>query len=286
MLKLKQMKKMNGIKGFFFLLAVILLPAGCGKTKDAHAELEHVRTLYETGHYAAAKTAIDTLRLRYPREIDVLRDALTLMRLVERSESERNIAYCDSLTPIRAAEAEVLKKAFVFEKNEDYEDIGNYIWKQQTVERNVERSYIRCGVNETGEIYLASVYFGRRPIRHSSLKISTPDGAYATTASIPYDGGMNYRFTDDGNTTEVVTYRGDHCLEAVRFICNADAKARIKAEYTGGNAYALYLGENDRKAICTTLELAAVLNDLHVMQREKEKSLKRIAYLDSKKMTD
>lgn len=259
-----------------------MLLSGCGKTKEAREELSLARTFYETGNYAAAKIAVDSLRLRYPREIDVLRDALTLMRLVERSESERNIAYCDSLMPLRSAEAEGLKKAFVFEKNEDNEDIGHYIWKQQTVERNVERSYVRCGVDEQGEIYLASVYFGRRPIHHTGLKVSTPDGAYALTATIPYDGAMNYRFEDGGNTTEVVTYQGDHCLDAVHFVCNADAKARIKAEFTGGKAFVLYPTAQERKAICATLDLAAVLSDLHAMQREKEKSLKKIALLDAK----
>lgn len=264
------------------LFLLILFLAGCGKSKDARAHLEQAKALYETKQYSAAKSAIDTIRALYPREVEVLKGSLTLMRLVEKGESERNIVFCDSLTPIRTEEAEKLKAGFIFEKDSLYEDIGHYIWKQQIVERNVERSYIRCGVDEKGEIYLASVYFGSRPINHTGLKLSTPDGTFAETVSVPYDGGMNYRFTDLGNTTEVVTYKGENCMDAVNFVYGAGDKVRIKAEYTGGTKFSLYLNENDKKAIRATYNLAVVLSDLEAMRREKEKSEKKILYLDEK----
>jgi hypothetical protein len=262
-------------------MALCLLSA-CGKEKEARAQLAVAQGYYESQQFTAAKNAIDTLRLNFPREVDVLREALTLMRLVERGESVRNIEYCDSLTPIRLEEAEKLKRGFVFEKDAEYEDIGNYVWQKKTVENNVERSYIRCGVDEKGEIYLASVYFGSRPINHTGLKMSAADGAFAETATIPYDGGMNYRFTDLGNTTEVVTYKGANCINAVNFVYSSDAKTRIKAEYTGGKPFSLYLSESDKDAIRATHDLAAVLSDIEMMRIEKEKSEKKILYIDSK----
>jgi len=264
------------------LLCFILLLGGCGKTKEARAHLEQAKQLYETQQYAAAKSAIDTIRVLYPREIEVLKETLTLMRLVERGESERNIAFCDSLMPLRLEEAEKLKAGFLLEKDSVYQNIGNYVWKQRIIEQNVERSYVRCGVDEKGEIYLASVYFGSRPINHTGLKLSTSDGMFAETIAIPYDGGMNYRFKDLGNTTEVVTYKGEKCLDAVNFIYNAADKVTVKAEYTGGNKYSLNLTENDKKAIKATYDLAVVLSDIETMHREKEKSAKKIAYIDAK----
>ena len=267
--------------GTFFVCFILLL-SSCGKTKEARAHLEQAKQLYEMQEYTAAKNAIDTIRVLYPREIEVLKDALTLMRMVERGESQRNIAFCDSLMPIRMEEAEKLKTGFVLEKDSVYEDIGNYVWKQRTIEQNVERSYIRCGVDEKGEIYLASVYFGSKPLNHTGLKLSTPDGLFAETTAIPYDGGMNYRFKDMGNTTEVVTYKGENCIDAVNFVYSVDDKARIKAEYTGGSNFSLNLSENDKKAIRATFDLAVVLSDIETMRREKEKSTKKIMYIDAK----
>ena len=203
------------------------------------------------------------------------------MRQVEVKEAERNIAFCDSLLPIKLEEVEVLKKGFAFEKDSVYEEIGNYIWRQQTIERNVQRCYVRCGVNEEGEMYLASVYYGGRPIEHTGIKLSLKDGQFAETASIPYDGGLNYRFKDMGSTTEVVTYKGEHCVDAVKFIYDNE-KERIKVEYTGGKPYIIYMADADKKAIVSTFNLATVLSDIKSMNTLKEKSEKKIAYLKNK----
>lgn len=203
------------------------------------------------------------------------------MRQVELKEAERTIAFCDSLLPIKIEEAEALKKGFNFEKDSVYEEIGNYIWKQQTIERNVQRCYIRSGVNEKGEIYLASVFYGGAPINHTGIKVSTPDGQFAETASIAYDGGVNYRFKDLGKTTEVVTYKGEKGLDAAKFI-STNAKERIKAEYTGGKPYTIYIADGDKKAIAATFDLATVLSDLENLIKEKDKSTNRIAYLKNK----
>jgi hypothetical protein len=204
------------------------------------------------------------------------------MRLAERGECERNIAYCDSLLPICAAEAETLKKGFVFEKDTAYDDLGRYVRPAMTIERNVERSYIRCGVNEEGEMYMASVYFGSSPINHTGLKLSTRDGMLAETPSIPYDGGVNYRFKDLGNTTEVVTYSGENCKSIAGFVYATDGRERIRADYTGGKPYALYLPDADRKNIRATCELSVLLSEIAAMQKEVIRAEKKIRLIDAK----
>ena len=190
--------------------------AGCNNAaKQAQERLDKARAYYENNELFAARSEIDSLRAKFPKEFDALKGALTLMREIDLKEAERNIAYCDSLMPIRLHESDSLKAGFTFEKDTLYEEIGNYIWRQQTIERNVQRCYVRCGVNENGEMYLASVYFGGKPIDHTSIKVSTPDGLFAETASIPYDGGVNYHFKDMGNTTEVVTYKAEKGQDAI-----------------------------------------------------------------------
>ena len=262
-------------------LATALL-AGCsGDEKAAQARLDKAREMYERNELFGAKNEIDSLRALYPKEVKVLKQGLRLMREVEMKEAERNIAYCDSLLPIKLEEVEGLKKGFVFEKDSAYEEIGNYIWKQQTIERNVQRCYIRCGVSEEGEMYLASVYYGGRPIEHTGIRLSLKDGQFAETASIPYDGGINYRFKDMGSTTEVVTYKGEHGIDAVKFIYD-NADERIKVEYTGGKPYVIYMADADKKAVVSTFNLATVLSDIQNMTTLKEKSEKKIAYLKSK----
>ena len=262
------------------MLAIAL--TGCDNAKrEAQERLDKARTYYESNNFFAARNEIDSLRAQYPKEVGVLKEALTLMRQVDLKEAERNIAFCDSLMPIRLHEADSLKAGFTFEKDSAYEEIGNYIWKQQTIERNVQRCYVRCGVDENGEMYLASVFYGGHPINHTSIKLSTPDGLYAETASIPYDGGVNYHFKDMGSTTEVVTYKGTNGQDAIKFIYD-HAKERIRVEYKGGKPYIIYMAEADKKALVATYNLATALTDIHQMVETKRKALKRIAYLNEK----
>lgn len=265
------------------IAVVVWALTGCNQTeKEAQARLDKAKAMYEQDEFFAAKNEIDSIRLLYPREVKVLKETLALMRQVEMKESERNIAFCDSLLPIKYHEADSLKNhGFTFEKDSAYEEIGNFIWKQQTIERNVKRCYVRCGVNEKGEMYLASVYFGSRPINHTGIKVSLKNGLSAETASIPYDGGLNYHFKDLGNTTEVVTYHGDKGVDAIKLIYG-NTKERIKIEYTGGKPYTIYMAEADKRAVQATYELAMVLSDIENMTREKDKAVKRIEYLTRK----
>ena len=266
------------------IICILFAAAMCscgGAEKKAKAQLEQARTFMERNEFFAARSEIDSLRANYPKEFGILKEALTLMREVDIREAMRNIAYCDSLMPIRLHESDSLKAGFTFEKDTLYEEIGNYIWKQQTIEKNVQRCYVRCGVDENGEMYLASVYFGRNPINHTGIRISTPDGLFAETATIPYDGGLNYHFKDMGNTTEVVTYKAEKGMDAIKFI-NENIDKRLKVEYTGGKNYIIYIADNDKKALAATYQLASALSDIYQMTKEKKKALKRIAYLNGK----
>lgn len=270
------------MKKYMLGLVFASLLISCGNSEEeAKARLAKAQTMYENNELFAAKNEIDSIRTLYPKEFDVLKETLSLMRLVETKENERTVAFCDSLLPIKQQELEVLKKNFILERDSLYEDTGNYIWKQQTIERNINRSYIRSGVNEKGDIYLASVYFGGSPINHTSIKLSIKDGTFAETDQVPYDGGLNYRFKDLGNTTEVVTYKIEKGEEAFKFISSHE-KERIKVEYTGGKPYTIYLADGDKKAIVATYAFAIVLSDINRMTKEKDKSEKRLAYLKQK----
>lgn len=269
-------------KSVIYIALAAATLSGCNNTeKEAQARFDKAKAMYENSEFWGAKNEIDSIRIFYPKEFKVLKEALSLMRLVEMKEAERNIAFCDSLLPVRLNEFEELKKGFTFEKDSVYDIIGNFVWKQQTIERNIQRCYIRAGVNEKGEMYLASVYFGGKPIEHTGIKVSTKDGLFAETPAIPYDGGTNYRFKDMGNTTEVVTYKGDNAENTVKFIY-ANPKVPVKVEYTGGKPYTMTIADGDKKAIAATFDLATVLSDIDKIGKEKDKANKKIAYLQGK----
>ena len=266
-----------------FLCLMLVVSACNNDKKEAEARLMEAQRFYEQNDWPAAKEVLDSLKAYYPKQVKSLRKALALMRTIELKEQERNFFYCDSLLTVRLEEAGALSGKFVLEKDEEYQDIGQWISKKQPLERNIERSYLRSQVNETGEFALVSVFFGKKAISHNSLKISANDGSFVETATIARDGGNNFSFTDNDNVSEIVTYLTERDGGATAFIVQRP-KDRIKVEYKsdGKTRYTAYLAEGDRKAITETFEYAAVLSDIECLRRELEKAKNRIEYLKVK----
>ncbi|MDR1370593.1 MAG: hypothetical protein LBJ72_10805 [Dysgonamonadaceae bacterium] len=247
----------------------------------AQENLERALILCENNEFEAAKQCLDSLKANFPKEIGVLKEGLQVMRRVEIKESERNIHYSDSMLIVKTAQANSMRSLFVFEKNPEYDDIGKYIDKQQVLERNVGRSYIRSGVNELGEMHIASVYHGSGRIRHNQLRVSMPDKSCAETSIIPEDGGLNFSFQDLGMTTEVVTYQNKKDNGVILFICN-NSKGQLKAELLGGKPYRFIISDGDKRSLAKIHDFAVVLSDIQRLGKEKAKANARIEYLRGK----
>lgn len=269
------------MKNIFYILCLFVLFSCTGQTKKAKEELEKARAYYQNEEFSAAKLTVDSIKIKYPKEFSVQKEGLQLMRVVKLAEQKRNLAYCDSMLKVKLMEAEPLKKNFVFEKIEDYDDVGKYIYKQQVTEKNIQRSYIRSGVNEKGEMYIASVYYGSRPVKHSRLKVSSKNGEYAETENVLRDGGANYSFTDGGMTTETVTYLGDKGKDVALFIYDRQ-KEPVKATYLGETEYSIQISDADKKALAETYDLAIVLSDIERLKKEIETAKLKSEYLEIK----
>ncbi|GAB1359829.1 hypothetical protein MASR1M31_16180 [Porphyromonadaceae bacterium] len=261
-------------------LSCALFVVSCTNEKAARKRLALAEEIFQTGELNSAKLHIDSIKILYPKEFGVQREGLTLMRKIELIEQQRNIHYCDSMLQVRLAEVEPLKKPLVLQKDTAYEEIGTWVSRFQTVERNIKRSYIRSGVNEMGEMYIASVFYGKGALNHTGIRVSVGDETVETEI-IPYDGGSNYRFTDLGMTSEIVTYKRPKDNGVIDLICR-NADKRIKVQYTGGKPYTLYMDDQAKKAIKDIYELAIVLTDIERLKKEILVSTARIEYLNSK----
>ena len=272
-------------KIFSISLILLFLSACNNNTKHAQEILNQAKNYYEIYEYASAKLMLDSLKKTYPQEAAIQKERLQLMRQVELKEQERNLDYCTGMLVVCEAKADSLKKNFLFEKDTIYDEIGKYFVKQQKIESNLQKSYIRCNINEQGEMFLESVYYGNKPINHTGIKVSTPTGEYTETQNIPRDGGLNYSFTDLGATTEIVTYKKDQAGGVVQFICD-NHNEKLKVEYSGGKAYMIRIASADKNAVVETQELAVVLSDIDRLKKETQKAGERITYLKNKTNED
>jgi hypothetical protein len=272
------------MKKYFFALSFFLLLVSCKKDKEAAwSQLEAARNLYENTQYGSAKQALDDLKKQYPKEWEVQKDALQLMREIELAEQKRDWAYSDSLLNVRRAEADSLKPYFVFIKDPQYDNIGRYVDKEHNPPVDAGFNHIKISVDESGEIVLTSVYRGASAIKHNRLKITAPTGEYAETQIIPFDGGANYSFQNGiGTIYEIVTYQKGRDDGVVRFIYDY-ANEKLTMEYRGGKKIPpVPVSAKEKKAIVRTVDFAAIFKDIDRLQKEREKAEKRIEYLQSK----
>ena len=271
----------NPLKKEYIICLLLFFIACNSNKKQATAFLENARKLYEQGEYASAKNNLDSIKKLFPKEFGIQKQGLLLKRRIEIKEQERNLSFCDSLLTLRLAEAETLKTGFLFEKDSAYDDVGKYIDKSQRVEAKLQSSYIRTIVNESGEIQLSGVYYGNRPILPSRLKVSKSNGEYAETLDIPYDGGLNYSFVDEGMTTEVVTYTKGKDNGVIQFIYN-NKESVLQAELIGKGKYTFTVSAADKNVLAKTFDFAVVLSDIDTLKKEKEKASQRLMYLEGK----
>lgn len=267
-------------KNCFICLLLFLIACNSNK-KQATVFLENAQKMYELGEYTSAKNNLDSIKKLFPKEFVIQEKGLHLRRLIEIKQQERNLNFCDSMLTVRLAQAETMKPGFLFEKDLTYDDMGKYIDKNQRLETKLQTSYIRTNVNESGEIFFSSVYYGSRPIHHSQLKVSKSNGEYAQTEIIPYDGGLNYLFSDEGMTTEVVTYTQGKDGGVILFIYN-NKESALKAEYLGKEKYTFTISAADKNVLVKTFNFAMVLSDIDKLKKEKEKSSQRLKYLKDK----
>ncbi len=270
------------MKKFLYLAFLFAVTVSChNDSKLAENLLNEALIYYNSHEYANTKLYLDSLKATFPHEATIQKERLQLMRQIELKEQIRNLNYCDSMLVVCGLKADSLKNNFLFEKDENYDEIGKYLLKQQKTENNIQKTYIRSYTNECGEMFLESVYYGSSPVNHTKIKVFLPNKEYTETESVPRDGGLNYTFRDLGAVTEIVTYKKEKDGGVIQFICN-NYEEKLQAEYIGNKTYTIVLTSIEKRAVVEVNELAIVLSDINRLKQEIQKTQSRIEYLKIK----
>lgn len=269
---------------YLWICSCILLFPACGDgSHEAGEQYEKALKLFEAGQYESARNAIDSIEQLYPKAFKQIREGMLLMCRVKQKESERNLLYIDSVLKVRQAELEAAKKKFRFEKDAKYQTEGNYVYNKLPKQNAITRSQLKVQVTENGQMQLASVYYGSTPLNHSSIRVTLPDKSKAETLAIGYDGSNNYRFTDNGKYTEIVTYKDGQCSAVASLIADNTDKA-ITLTYLGGNRYTLALDRTTREAVKETRNLYTLMRNVDDLTREYQLNIRTLELADKQVM--
>ena len=150
------------MKKLIILFCGTLALAACGNglEKKANEKLMVAKAAYERGDYEEAKLQIDSIKILYPKAFEARKAGQALMLDVETKTQQKTLAYLDSAFQAKTKEFNAIKDKFTLEKDAEYQQVGNYLWPTQTIEKNMHRSYLRFQVNEQGIMSMTSIYCG------------------------------------------------------------------------------------------------------------------------------
>lgn len=262
----KYMKKI----GLSALLALAFL-TGCGDggEKQAQLHLQKAEKALLLEDFNEAKLQIDSIKVLYPKAFEARKKGIKLMQQVDLKEQTKTLAYLDSALLVKQAQLDSIKGNFVLEKDTAYQDIGNYFYPTQTVEKSLGRSFLRGQVSELGEMSLTSIYCAGGKLNHTSVKVSVGELFAETPMSKD-----SYETTDLGKTIEKSDYKVGEDGGVVGFII-ANQDKNIQLQFVGDKTYRTAMPKTDRKAIVELAELARILSGMEeIRKQQKEASLK------------
>lgn len=262
---------------FIVPLIMVLLASCSQEEKKASDLLMRAEQSYSSANYNEAKMQIDSIRNLYPKVFDVRKKAIRLKQQVELKEQQLSLEYLDSMMTIKKILLDSMKVAFVLEKDTAYQEIGNYFYSTQIVEKNIGRTFLRACVSERGEMSITSIYCAGGSLNHTSVKVSSED-AFAQTPASP----DVYVTTDLGKKIEKADYKLGADGGVIGFIiANKDAKS-LKLEFIGDRTYKTVMYSQDIKAIVELSKLAQVLLSIEEIKKEQKEANLKIQFLNKK----
>lgn len=256
------------------VLAVMLASCGADK-KNAGDLFQRAEMSFAAGNFNLAKLQIDSIRTLYPKAIEVRKAAIGLMQQIDLQEQQKTVAYLDSMMQVKQMALDAIKGKFVFEKDTAYQEIGNYFYPTQVVEKNAGRSFLRAQVNERGEMLLTSIYCGAGNIHHTAVKVSDGGDTFARTPV----SSDSYETVDLGRVIEKADYRLPNDGGVAAFVASNGDKKSLTLEFLGEKNYRTQMPASDIKAITEVADLARVLAGMEEIRKEQQEANLKIKFV-------
>ena len=263
--------------GLSAILALSLL-AGCGDggEKEAQVRLQKAEAALQQDNFSEAKLQIDSIKMLHPKAFEARKQGIKLMQQVDLKEQQKTLVYLDSMMQVKQLQLDSIKERFVFEKDTAYQDIGNWFYPTQVVEKNVGRSFLRAHVNELGEMSLTSIYCAGGTLNHTSVKVSVGD----TFAETPM-AKDSYTTTDLGRTIEKADYKlGEDGGVAGFIVANADKN--IQLTFIGDKTWRTAMQKTDRQAFVELTDLARILSGMEEIRKQQKEANLKIQFVTRK----
>ena len=254
----------------------VLTGCGDGGEKEAQMRLRKAEAALQQENFSEAKLQIDSIKVLYPKAFEARKQGIKLMQQVDLKEQRKTLVYLDSMMQVKQLQLDSIKGNFVLEKDTAYQEIGNWFYPTQVVEKNTGRTFLRGQVSELGEMSLTSIYCAGGALNHTSVKVSVGD----TFAETPVTKD-SYTTTDLGRTIEKADYKVGEDGGVVGFIV-ANQDKNIQLTFVGDKTYKTAMQKNDRKAIVELTGLARILSGMEEIRKQQKEANLKIQFVTRK----
>ena len=261
------------------LASLAWLFAACAEDVERPAQEYFARAQASYAHkqYHTAKLQLDSIKVLYPKAFDTRKQANALLLQVERSESEANKAFADSLLHDVSAKVAPLTAKLHLDKDPRYQEVGHYYAPAHRIENNVSRSYLRPQVDERGACSIVSFYRGK-PIQAHTLRLTATDGTFVELKAA-YEP---YVSSDALGRTERTDFPLAPDNTVATFVALQQGKS-LKATLVGEAGTAtVSFAKAEAQALITVSELGSVLRSVSDLQAQSQELERRIRFFTTR----
>lgn len=227
--------------------------------------LQQADTAVATANYNYALEILDTLKAKYPEEIDIQRTAINIRPRAIEGISIRQIEQTDSLQALYSHHTDSLMAYFTTHHNKELgHDYDYYIIKQLDNSDIFGKTGIQGRVSPSGEFSIISSLTAK-PVRHTQISISAPNGQTVESAKIAYDGERNYR----SSGTETITFIAAECDTIGSYLSSAP-DSQLKLNFIGDKTYTMPLSKIERRSVELAWQLAYCINQKNKLAQQRQ----------------
>lgn len=261
------------------LLGLILASVACGGGNKAPKQLlEEASNALDSNLLELAVNLGDSLHKTYPKAIKERKEVEAIRKKAIEQICVRDIAYMDSVMTIYNHRKDSLLKAdFVAERVKGYEEDGILRYKGYNPTSNPEAPYLDVYLKEQDKtLQIVSACAGGSYNHYALMLSDDKSGLEFKSDTIPYDGGLNYRYKAGGKQFERITYPEDDAMRMGEF-CTTVMDAKLKVSLLrDGRAITFNLPQKGLEAILNCYAVRSYDKQLHDMQKHYDVLQKRL----------
>jgi len=243
------------------LLLTVLFSCGKSDKERAAEKFKQAVSICEKKDTLSALQVLDSIPKLFPEAVETIKKAKDQVRILNSDILSRKQTQLDRLN----ARMTELEKPFDSEKTA-FDHYTQYIPKNQNFERRWNQSYIQLHLDDRGELYISSNYYGSQWLDHVGIRVY--DGVFqAKTDSVSLNDENNHHSEFMDTHWETVSYKEGKDNGVIQFIAE-NAHRNLKAVFLGKRMYFIVLEPVDKQAVKDALALSNALKLKHQLEKE------------------